>query len=261
MNTYFGLQTQKADNSIYPNSYFLKNSGIMVRQVDVSGAKAPASIAVIADAHIRPDVPQRLEALKRTLTAAKACNQVVLSGDNIDYGGQGGVNMDDMQKEVISNTPDIIMLMGNHECLGGEYGEVRKFLDSRWPHNPYYLTRVINNSVMLVCLDDSTSDFSPEQCKSFKEDINKAKKQGLIILLFMHIPINQIERTEGANAEMYNIIENNGDVIKALFSGHTHSDGFFYVKPHEKQLPVYMLCGNSEDDCRGNMLYINVQNK
>ena len=93
-----------------------------------------------------------------------------------------------------------------------------------------------------------------DQIPKLKADIAKAKQNGYVVLLFFHIPIRTSDADKSVTAirgmdgttdrfnstdlrlsdpttrEMYDLITNNADVIKGIFTGHMHNDHYTEVK-------------------------------
>ena len=103
---------------------------------------------------------------------------------------------------------------------------------------------------MLIQLDNSNSCFWESQVEPFEADLALAREKGYDVFLFYHIPLatgnskdtdiypimrrdgynydfynNYIgnPKTSGASKTVYDIIVNNGDIIKGTFCGHKHT--------------------------------------
>ena len=142
---------------------------------------------------------------------------------------------------------------------------------------------------MIILLDNSSDHFLQEQVNRFKGDLQKARANGYIVLLFYHIPLNtgnsKYNNTKtsyqndgeyadfydyeyhvgpastGVDKTIYDLICNNADVIKGCFCGHYHSD--FYTEIEAKMpdgtktiIPQYILTGVAYD--KGHLLRITI---
>lgn len=204
-------------------------------------------------------------------------DQTVITGDIMSFLTWGGI-------EQIKNTlwgvdPSAMITLGNHDVMmrsQGLVGETAQ-LDSRystiqenWRHDIYYSSRVIKEKVMVVQMDNALSRYSEDQAEKLAADIEKARENGYIILIFQHVPIvtnnpkykeirpiytndSSVVYDFSANADsngknfdgvrtnkdaattkVYNLITQNADVIKGLFCGHYHDDFYCEVKATEK---------------------------
>ena len=169
-------------------------------------------------------------------------------------------------------------------------------LESYWHNDIYYVSEVLGDKVMLVVMDNSSvckgyGAFSDGQVRRLSADLERAREQGLCVLLFYHIPlatenpehtpahaepfvkgdagtaawdfsVKGINSTyEGASGEMYRLITSNADVIAAAFCGHKHNDFCLDIRAKtqdgsEAVIPQYVLIGTPYGT--GNVLRITV---
>ena len=225
-----------------------------------------------------PNVQRCLETLKKS-------DLIVLSGDIYDYYSEGVALKTD---EYIFNKYDnVVGCLGNHEIARQMQGTVadplslderRELVASTWCNDIDYASYVVKDKVMVVLLNNSTAFFLESQYEKFKTDLEKARNNGYIVLIFYHIPIDTgnpacakvkscneeyytylYGRTDipnpsstGATRKVYNLISNNGDVIKGCFVGHDHYD--FYTEILAKtpsgrstMIPQYNLAAGARD--------------
>ena len=153
-----------------------------------------------------------------------------------------------------------------------------------WPHDIHYYARTYRDKITMVALDNSQSKYLACQIEPLKAEIERARANGGIILIFNHEPITsknpeetsviatignsgarhevdiginptivgEVLRCDEATAEVYDLITKNSDVVKAVFAGHWHSQ--FYseiISSYEKdgeviqtKTPQYVISGN-----------------
>lgn len=193
----------------------------------------------------------------------------------------------------------LMVCLGNHEPvqkMEGKVGESlslddrMEMLEEFWEHDPYYSSKVIKNKVMLIQMDNaSTGSFRESQVSKLTADLATARANGYVVLMFYHIPIATYNIDEynlkalysgdsseiynfansgatkwgsGVNAQICQLIVNNGDIIKGTFCGHLHND--FYTEiiatspsGNETRIPQYVLVGSPYDN--GHALKITVK--
>lgn len=172
-----------------------------------------------------------------------------------------------------------------------------QMMQAVWKHDVTYTSRVLGDKVMVIQLDNGQKKFLDNQVPLLQADLALARQKGYTVLLFMHIPLytnnpaeasvnalraddqsgasnrdfyrNQNNEfvgsptmdTNSATYKVYNLITNNGDIIKGVFNGHAHAD--FYTEIVAKTasgnstvIPQYTLTGSIYGD--GRMLKIRV---
>ena len=235
----------------------------------------------------------------RCLENAKNADKIVITGDILDYLSFGCIEL--AQKHVFKPYKNIIACLGNHETARKVQGKIadampqeekEKRIRDIWPNEIRYSSEVIDRRVMLIQMDNASKGckFFDEQIEPLKKDLQTAKENGYIVLLFFHVNLatqnendkntNAInigdkayatmdfdtygisEKTGGASAEICNIIKTNADVIKACFCGHMHSD--FYTEivatdnvGNNARIPQYILIGTPYG--KGHILNINIE--
>ena len=301
-------------------SYVTHPDGVLERNVAVKAKKdgRPLRIAHLTDLHfnycnqedINENDPvlmstlQKREWLKngssvenaiRTLEHAKDADAIVITGDILDYLSHGCEEL--ATKYVFNKYPNLIASLGNHECarkVQGEFTETMSYtqkqdwLKTFWPNDIHYSSTVIDERVMIIQMDNCSEKigFRQEQIKSLSNDIEKARSNGYIALLFFHFHISpdneKYSKTDAdkvgdaswatvdlnrhgisekhghASTEINKIIKANADVIKGCFCGHMHSDFYCEILADDGQIiPQYILIGTPYD--KGHLLNINIE--
>lgn len=235
-----------------------------------------------------PNVTRCMETLKRS-------DLVVITGDLYDYYSEGIVQKAD---EYIFNKYDnVVASIGNHEVVQQMQGTVpesktleerRSLVQASWCNDIQYASYVIKNKVMAVLLDNSDGLFHEEQYARFKADLEKARNNGYIVLVFYHIPMNTAnpacsivnelsgngeiayldgvsifpgyaESTSEGDRKVSDLIRKNGDIIKGCFCGHNHGDYYSEIiattpSGQNTIIPQYLLDGGAYD--QGHVLKI-----
>lgn len=304
--------------------YKLEETGIMVREVDIDTGfdGDPVEIVQLTDLHFNycnerdfeeqnPSIMATLKGRKwlanaasvpnavRCLDYASFADQIVVTGDALDYMSWGCIEL--MKKHVFDAHPTVMATLGNHEATRRCQDEPKtpdpttlesrmEILQENWIHDIYYYSKVLEDRVMLIQMDDGAGGvFWDSQVEPFKKDLELAREKGYTVLMFFHIPlctnnpaeqdlypirrndtnnynfmINGVgkEGAEGATKEVYDLITNNADVIKGIFTGHFHSD--YYTEIIAKNadgtdavIPQYILTGTPYD--KGHALRITVR--
>ena len=235
----------------------------------------------------------------RSLEYASQGDAIVITGDVLDYMSRGAIEL--THKYIWDPYPNALIAFGNHEMtrrcqdnpvtpdptsLESRY----EFLQENWEHDVYYTSKVVKDKVMLIQLDNGSSRFWDSQIEPLKADLALAREKGYTVLLFYHIPlctknpneaplypirrndtyewdfsVNEIgnpSTTDAATLEVYDIITNSADVIKATFCGHFHSDYTTEIIAKtadgtDTVIPQYILTGNPYDG--GHALKITVK--
>ncbi len=228
-------------------------------------------------------------------------DQVVITGDILDYLTWGSI---DLVEEVIWKTcPDALLALGGHDITRVMQGKVpddttlesrREILKKVWRHDIDYVSKVLGDKVRIVVLNNGESRYFACQGEMLAEDIQKARENGEMILIFQHEPLctyNEKEKNvefihtndrssshdfydnyvgnpsdDEVTKNVYRIITENADVIKGVFCGHLHCDVYTEIKAsyigaggkrRETIIPQYVLTGNVFED--GHAFKITVQ--
>lgn len=219
-----------------------------------------------------------LLSLERSLQVADCCDQTVITGDILDFLSVGARNL--TVKHIFEHDSEVICTLGGHDLkkqietglpeqlsLEKRYNIVKSF----WCNDVTYHSKIIKEKVIIVALDNSQGKYIKEQIPLLKRDIEKARKENKIILIFQHEPVytanendfevkpmwaRQKEKYNFLNVscghpncdkdtkEMYNLICDNSDIIKGIFCGHLHE--FFYteVKTKNGYIPQFVCPAN-----------------
>lgn len=259
---------EKTDNTVFSKVYTDKSDSTVVRYLslgdDISGNIA--YITMMADSHISDSFrPENAQYVQNGLKYAENADMVVMLGDNVNSSTNDG-SVNTLKKIVWDKYPNNICVFGNHEL---EYANdenkpaQREELEKIWPHNTVYCKRIIKDNLYLIGMDNAAESFSftDEQCEMLKSDIKEARDNDAMIILLQHISPVVLNNILGSNAKMAEILANNGDVIKAVFSGHNHIDALDYVKSCyeradgkivETSIPCYRLMSSKYDEAKNN---------
>ena len=203
-------------------------------------------------------VPSAVSALK----GASLLDQTVVCGDTLDFLSNGA--MDLMRKHVFEPYPNAICVLGGHELTKqmqtGKPDRLPlkkriKILEDFWCHDAHYYSRLLKDKVLCVGVDNSTGHYHKSVAKKLKKDLRFARKNGYVVLIFQHEPINTynpnykvvdailVGDPSGARRNAFDskdcigsplhddrhdkkvlsLILNNADVVKGVFAGHWHN--------------------------------------
>ena len=237
-------------------------------------------------------------------------DHIVITGDVLDYLSEGSLEL--FRSEIWDRYRDsdgiqskVIVTMGNHEPLRRMQGEVPetlsteeriKMVEKAWEHDIYYVSRVLDDKVMIIGIDNSTraDDGNPGfyewQIAPLERDLKLARENGYVVLMFYHIPLstgNEADTAVEASVigdkngrfcdiyhggigpwcsvaaeKIYGMITSNADIIKGLFCGHNHNDYYTEVLAktkdgREEVIPQYVLVGTPYQ--KGHVLKITVR--
>lgn len=212
-------------------------------------------------------------------------DKTVITGDVLDYISNGTLAI--MQRYINMPYPDALVTLGNHDPVrvmglatdvpdAATVTSRYDLLQANWNNDVYYTSEMVSEDVMMIQLDNGQNKFWASQVESLTKDLADARANNYTVLLFMHIPLvtgdsndtniealiatddtsldfydgNIIKPSKGGDTQtIYNLITSYGDVIKGIFTGHTHSD--FYTEVHAKDsegndtyIPQYVLTAN-----------------
>lgn len=246
------------------------------------------------------------ESVKSAINAMDvACyaDQTVVTGDTLDYLSNGCIML--TRDHILERAPDVMMALGGHELTKQmqtglpdmlPLEERLAMLKEFWPHDMHYYSRMVKDKVICVCIDNSRARFLDIQIEKLAVDIQKARAENKIILLFMHEPISPRDgkgaiptlwyssgadteydfnkngtvgagKMDEATAEVYRLITQNADVIKGIFCGHMHSMFYNEVRAtysdedgiHEAVIPQLISPGNAYLNHAGRVVRIIVK--
>lgn len=142
------------------------------------------------------------------------------------------------------------------------YEERVNIIKDFWKGDIYYVSSVVKDKVMIIGLNNDKARFTEIQLQKLKADLKLAKSKGYAVLIFAHEPFRSGNPTEEVYTEdmallvgdssgfpkdffagitrgnrmvgadgcdevtqsVYNLIVGSADVVKAVFTGHHHSD-------------------------------------
>lgn len=213
------------------------------------------------------------EAGKKLLEYARTSDQLVVTGDVMDYLSHGAAEL--AHREIWDKYPSTLMTLGNHEISQKVSDSVEETLSSEvrynwltqvWEHDHTYMSQMLGDQVKLVLIDNSANTFFEEQYAKLESDIREAKDNGYKILMFMHEPLvtgnskdtavppiwvsdnktqydfytnkpysNVFPGKNDATNAVYDLITANADVIKGIFNGHIHNNFYSEIIAKDNQ--------------------------
>ena len=222
--------------------------------------------------------------------ATAVSDQMVLTGDIIDYVSHGNFEMVDRYiKQPYSNA---LMALGNHEpvrVMGlptdpndtdpTPRADYYAMLQKVWTNDVYYTSKVLNNEVMVIQLDNSAGNFTNAQVGLLTADLITARENAYTVLVFAHTPFKAdsvklmgntgfddgMTLPEAGSTDptrsVYDLFIEYSDVMRGFFVGHEHSDIYGELTGTKNGEPVsvpqFALSANFGSF--GNILQINVQ--
>ena len=278
-NTYFGGGTTAVTGNPYANTYKVNATGVTVREIEIESGNdlgTPVKLAMITDSHLGK--ANHDTALINAMACAKYSDKIILCGDNVEA-ASNSTHMNLLNDIVFKPYPDTVAVLGNHEYFypgSGTFDDVKKKVDALWPHDPDYHSEVINGKVLIISIDNARQTaygeskyyFSDEKAELVRSDIALAREKGYDVLVFCHVPLASLYESLGSTKETKELILGNADIVKAIFSGHSHLDKVYSIQGSyldeggntvSKAIPYYNLEACPEDDFLGNVLFINVK--
>lgn len=306
--------------------YESASDGVMIREAEIDSGRGGDSVTVVqlSDLHFNlcdevdkaennPTVMSTYEYRKwladgasvdnaeRSLAYAEkaGADKIVITGDVLDYISHGNLSL--LEEVVWKKYPGTVIAAGNHEWIQCNEGHVpetltfderRQIIENAWAshHGLYYHSEVIKDKVMIVQLENGTGAFWESQVEPLRADIEKARHDGLAVLIFAHIPlatndpagreVAPIRKNDtgvwnfcdgkdivgsnatGATKAVYDLIVNNADTVKGVFCGHFHSDYYTEISARTSTgenavIPQYIMTGTAYDT--GHALKITVK--
>ncbi len=269
---------------------YLTNSGVRMREIHFDGSDnadaEPVEIAVVSDTHfIHYNEEDWKDAellftnktrswgrggthipyMKKAMELASKYDYFVGTGDIIDFLTRGSLEL--LDEFMIQPTLGKgMILLGNHDQTKQNetrasdkvsYAERIAMMQEVWPHDILYTSKVLGNNVMVIGFDNGTYKCTQDQYEKMKADIETARENGYIVLLFYHIPFavggdnpnytascmasdrnctnsynfytgdpigGPEDNLDVPTRGVYDLIKNNGDIIKGMICGHEHED-------------------------------------
>ncbi len=231
--------------------YQLGSEGLMVREAVINSGRGDAAVELvqITDVHFtsvnstdqsnastmssynqRKNTFTRAQAnITRCMKYANYFEQTVITGDTMDFLSYG--NLELIRSKIWNVNSNVMIALGNHDPVRvmGLPNDVKdtttaisryNIVQNSWKHDIYYTSRVVNNKVMAIQMDNNKAP-SNDMVTKLTNDIDKARKSGYTILLFMHEPLvsNNPSETDvealapnrsGDNAYVLNFYGGNG---------------------------------------------------
>ena len=209
--------------------------------------------------------------------------RTIILGDIYDYLSQGVIELTD--RHVFSHK-NVIACLGGHELYRQMQGTVpdplpfeerRAMVAAHWCNDVDYYSEVLGDRVMPVLMDNGFG-FLPKQIELLRRDIARAREEQLTMLIFFHTPLNSGREEDralkalwkgnvshwnfcdsaeyvgptstGVDGEIYRLLTEHADVVRAIFAGHVHSD-FYTTLPASTPdgrvaaIPQYTIHGAS----------------
>lgn len=138
----------------------------------------------------------------RCLEYAKNADQLVITGDILDYLSQGTLEL--TKKHIFDAFPNVMACLGNHDAVRQMQGTVPEnttleerlaIVKEAWIHDAEYFSKVLDERVMLIQMDNASDpsqkygSFSERQLGLLRNDLALAREKGYTVLLFYHIPL------------------------------------------------------------------------
>ena len=203
---------------------------------------------------------------ERAMNAAAYADQTVITGDIVDYLSRGAREL--AQKYVLSRDPGLLCSPGLHDFVKEletgkpeklSYEEREKILQSFWPNDLHYASKILKNKLIVAVVDNSQNHYCPKAYEPLKAEIEKARENGLKILVFQHEPlsthnsadtlvksntpivcaaydffdgprINGGSKANETDKKFYQLLLNSTDVVKGVFAGHLHNTYYTEIK-------------------------------
>lgn len=298
------------------------DKGPMVREVSVKSKKTgmkPLEIVQFSDTHFNycnerdfadanPALMSTFEhrrwhangdsvdVVSRSFAYAAMSDQTIVTGDILDYLSFGALEL--AQKTLFRRDPGLLAAIGGHEVTREMQGEVADPTTSEsrydllrrfWCNDIFYESKLLGGRVIAVVMDNgSAGTYSKDQFDRLKKDLERARRENLILLIFQHEPLCTANPAEtdvpfirandpGASRNFfrdhvggyytknvlqdewtmktYTLIRQSSDVIRGIFCGHLHSD--FYTEiigidqsgvPDGTVIPQYILTATVYDN-------------
>ncbi len=312
----------------HPETYIyrMKDSGVHVREhmIDTGRGGEPVEIVQITDVHFNAfdEVDEQNEELmltkvgrqwlknaesvvgiKNAMGYAQYADQTVITGDTLDFLSHAAMEL--TQKYIWDVDPDALIALGGHDLTRSMQSvqpdqtsleSRQKILEAFWKHDMYYESRLVGDKAIVVAIDNGCGRYWDIQIPKLKADIERARKNGYVVLIFEHEPIDTgrpedenltafyiydpapwntrraigspERRSDDATKEVVRLIKENADVVRGIYCGHQHSPFYCEVlasfvdadgKKHDAVIPQYILEGNSFDNQCGHVLKITVK--
>ncbi len=197
--------------------------------------------------------------LVSSLEYCKNFDYLCLTGDVLDFCSEGTMEL--AKKYIFGPYKNVLACIGSHDITKNVQTNMRDKLTYEqridrlrpfWSNDFEYASVVLGNKVMLITMNDEDiltengprEVFNESQYQKLYADIEKARKEDLLVLLFVHVPIftgeyNRVferdckqmpivlaceKNPSPTTKKTYDLIVSSADVIRGVFSGHFHTD-------------------------------------
>ena len=246
-----------------------------------------------------------VDVMRRSLDYAAMSDQTIVTGDILDYLSYGAQEL--TQKHLFWRDSNLLAAIGGHEVTREMQGVVADttseesrldILKSFWCNDIFYESRILGDRVLAIVMDNgSHGTYSEDQFNRLNADLEYARQNDLIVLLFQHEPLCTanpaetdvpfIRANDGSGSQNFykdymggvwvrerlkhewsmkthDLIRQSADVIKGVFCGHRHSDVYTEIlgidqkgEPNQTVIPQYVLTATVYDDL-GHMMKITI---
>lgn len=246
-----------------------------------------------------------VDVARRSFDYAAMSDQTIVTGDILDYLSYGAQEL--TQKHLFWRDSNLLAAIGGHETTREMQGVVAdttteesrlEILKSFWCNDIFYESKILGERVIAIVMDNgSHGTYSEDQFNRLKADLEYARQNDLIALIFQHEPLctaNPAEtdvpfvRPNDASGsrdfcndyvggvwvrerlkhewsmKTHDLIRQSADVIKGVFCGHRHCDFYTEIygmdqngEPNQTVIPQYILTATVYDDL-GHMMKITI---
>ena len=246
-------------------------------------------------------------ALEKAMKYGESFDRIVIGGDVLDYLSCGAMELMDKyvwdKDPHVIVTPgghELTRQMQTGRPDKTTIEERIAVVENFWRHDMHYYSEVLGDKVMLIQLDNSLHQYWACQIERLAHDIKLARQKNLVILIFQHEAIStgkpedataitafrespgagntrnfyrqnaaaHFEESDEVTREVYRLLTENADVIKAIFCGHFHSAYYSEVKAsyvdangqqQETVIPQYVEEALVYDNYVGHVMEITVK--
>lgn len=202
--------------------------------------------------------PTTQTALNNSIQYASYSDQIIVTGDAIDYLSWGAIEL--LDKYIRDPYPTAIIPLGNHDPVRRMQGTVEEStsLESRlelvqenWDNDIYYCSRILSNDegiekVMVVALNNAFNYFWNGQAEKLAADIEICREKNIPMLVFMHVPI----LTRNPEHENYSAIRV-GDPTGATTNLYNNTSSYVGLSTSGANKDVYDLITMNPDVVKG----------
>lgn len=312
----------------HPETYIyrMKKSRVLVREHEINTGRGgePVEIVQITDVHFNAfdeideqneelmltkagrlwlKDAQSIAGIQRAMAYAQFADQTVITGDTLDFLSHAAMQL--TQQYIWDVDPTVLIALGGHDVTRSmqsvqpdqtSLASRRKILEDFWKHDICYESRLVGDKAIVVAIDNGCGRYWDCQIPKLKADIEHARKNGYVVLIFQHEPIDTgrpedehltafyvfdpepwnarraigspLRNSDEATKEVVRLLKENADVVRGIYCGHQHSPFYCEVlasfvgtdgKKHDAVIPQYILEGNPFDHQCGHVLKITVK--